>query len=55
MEWRKSNHSAGDGGEYLEVAAYPHATHVRDSKCTARPSLAVGASAWTAFVGFVTL
>lgn len=52
MEWRKSSHSSGAGGECVEIAACPHAIHVRDSKDITRPGLAVGASAWTAFVGF---
>ncbi|MCW2900863.1 MAG: hypothetical protein JWO67_3128 [Streptosporangiaceae bacterium] len=52
LEWHKSSHSAGDGGQCVEVATCPDAIHVRDSKDIARPGLAVGASAWTAFVSF---
>ncbi|MFE1873716.1 DUF397 domain-containing protein [Streptomyces sp. NPDC059496] len=51
MAWRKSSLSAEGGGDCLEVAVHPRAIHVRDSKDTTRPSLTVGASAWTAFVG----
>ncbi|MEU9136124.1 DUF397 domain-containing protein [Streptomyces sp. NPDC048404] len=51
--WRKSSHSAGDGGDCLEVAlAAGHPTHipVRDSKKPG-PVIAFGAAAWGAFVG----
>ncbi|MFD9464511.1 DUF397 domain-containing protein [Streptomyces sp. NPDC060027] len=50
--WIKSSHSSEEGGECVEVAACLHKVHVRDSKDTARPGLAVGAGAWTVFVGY---
>ncbi|MFD5410292.1 DUF397 domain-containing protein [Streptomyces nojiriensis] len=52
MGWHKSSHSTGAGGECLEMAVCLHAIHVRDSKNTTCTGLTVGASAWTAFVGF---
>ncbi|MFJ6833826.1 DUF397 domain-containing protein [Streptomyces sp. NPDC091209] len=50
--WTKSSHSSEEGGECVEVAAHVHTVHVRDSKDTARPGLAVGAGAWAVFVGY---
>lgn len=52
LDWSKSSHSGGAGGECLEVATCSHAVHVRDSKDTARPGLAVAPDAWTMFVGY---
>ncbi|MFD3762350.1 DUF397 domain-containing protein [Streptomyces sp. NPDC058622] len=54
MTWRKSSYSSGEGGNCVEVAACPAAVHIRDSKVTAGPELAVAADAWTAFLGGVT-
>jgi hypothetical protein len=51
LVWIKSSYSSGAGGECVEVASCPHTIHVRDSKDTARPGLAVGPDAWTTFVG----
>ncbi|MET9294070.1 DUF397 domain-containing protein [Streptomyces sp. NPDC003077] len=53
MTWRKSSHSAGDGGDCVEMAPCPHAIHVRDSKDTARPGLTVTPTAWATFITFV--
>ncbi|QNP65954.1 DUF397 domain-containing protein [Streptomyces genisteinicus] len=52
LAWVKSSHSAGDGGDCVDVAACLSGVHVRDSKDTNRPGLVVGGPAWTAFVGF---
>ncbi|MFG2315266.1 DUF397 domain-containing protein [Streptomyces tendae] len=52
LHWFRSSYSGGAGGECVEVAACPQAIHVRDSKDTARPGLAVDTVAWKAFVGF---
>lgn len=52
LAWFKSSYSGNEGGNCVEVAAAPGAVHVRDSKSTTGPSLAFGASAWVAFVGF---
>ncbi|WP_086770764.1 DUF397 domain-containing protein [Streptomyces bobili] len=52
LTWVKSTYSSGEGGQCVEVAARSQAVHVRDSKDTARPGLAVGADAWAMFVGY---
>ncbi|MEU2620830.1 DUF397 domain-containing protein [Streptomyces sp. NPDC007157] len=48
----KSTYSSGEGGDCVEVATDAHTVHVRDSKDTARPGLAVDADTWAAFVGY---
>ncbi|MFF3458971.1 DUF397 domain-containing protein [Streptomyces sp. NPDC002730] len=53
LAWFKSSYSSGAGGECVEVAARPGVVHVRDSKDTTVPMLAVQAQAWDAFLGFV--
>jgi hypothetical protein len=55
LAWFKSSYSAGDGGECVEVATGIGAVHVRDSKDTSRPAVAVDPTAWTAFVEFAAL
>ncbi|MFE3389782.1 DUF397 domain-containing protein [Streptomyces anulatus] len=50
LHWFKSSYSNGDGGNCIEVAAHPSAVHVRDSKVTDGPVLAVEPAAWSAFV-----
>ncbi|MEU7565560.1 DUF397 domain-containing protein [Streptomyces fradiae] len=52
LTWFKSSHSAGDGGQCVEVAVRPARVHVRDSKDTTRAALAVEPTAWAAFVEF---
>ncbi|MER6622389.1 DUF397 domain-containing protein [Streptomyces sp. NPDC000931] len=52
LAWFKSTYSSGEGGQCVEVATCSHTVHVRDSKDTNRPGLAVGSEAWAAFVGF---
>lgn len=53
--WRKSSHSDSSGSACLEVTACPHTVHVRDSKLGAHsPRFGVPASAWTAFLGYVS-
>ncbi|MFJ3201714.1 DUF397 domain-containing protein [Streptomyces sp. NPDC086989] len=55
FDWRKSSYSGGEGGQCVEVAACADTVHVRDSKVTAGPELAVAPAAWAAFLGGVTL
>ncbi|MFG2678134.1 DUF397 domain-containing protein [Streptomyces sp. NPDC048392] len=50
LAWYKSSHSAGGGGECVEVASLPGVTHVRDSKDKAGPKLGLTPTAWTEFV-----
>ncbi|WP_329139460.1 DUF397 domain-containing protein [Streptomyces sp. NBC_00670] len=53
LTWVKSTYSSGEGGQCVEVAlGGAPAVHVRDSKDTARPGLAVDRDAWAAFVGY---
>ncbi|MGW5850967.1 DUF397 domain-containing protein [Streptomyces sp. NPDC055254] len=51
LSWHKSTYSSGDGDNCVEVAACADAVHVRDSKVTAGPELAVTPGAWAGFVG----
>ncbi|MEW1612361.1 MULTISPECIES: DUF397 domain-containing protein [unclassified Streptomyces] len=50
FDWRKSSYSNASGGKCVEVAACPHSVHVRDSKVTDGPAVAVAPDAWSAFV-----
>ncbi|MFC7980407.1 DUF397 domain-containing protein [Streptomyces sp. NPDC057336] len=53
--WHKSSHSAGDGGDCLEVATgMTGVVPVRDSKNPLGPKLLFRAEAWSAFVGSLT-
>ncbi|WP_031081551.1 DUF397 domain-containing protein [Streptomyces sp. NRRL WC-3549] len=51
VAWTKSTHSGDRGGDCVEIAACPHAVHVRDSKDLTVPALTVSPAAWAAFVG----
>ncbi len=51
-DWRKSSYSGGEGGSCIEVAAHPTTIHVRDSKVTEGPQLAVAPESWAAFVSY---
>ena len=51
LAWFKSTYSSGgDEPDCVEVAHTPGTTHVRDSKNTAGPHLAVGRAAWAGFL-----
>ncbi|WP_405391562.1 DUF397 domain-containing protein [Streptomyces sp. NBC_01102] len=52
LNWFKSSHSAGAGGECVEVASSGHAVLVRDSKDVTRPHLTVSPAHWARFVRF---
>ncbi|MEV0413991.1 DUF397 domain-containing protein [Streptomyces sp. NPDC050448] len=52
--WRKSSYSSGEGGQCVEVATCTDTVHVRDSKLTAGPELAVSPQAWASFLGGVS-
>jgi hypothetical protein len=47
--WRKSRHSAHDGGNCVEVATVDGMIAVRDSKNPAQPTLVLAASTWKTF------
>ncbi|MFD3757075.1 DUF397 domain-containing protein [Streptomyces sp. NPDC058622] len=53
LSWHKSTYSGSQGDSCVEVAACAGAVHVRDSKVTAGPELAVAPRAWVAFVSGV--
>jgi Domain of unknown function (DUF397) len=53
MNWRKSTHSGGNGGDCVEVAQLPHGTVVRDSKDQTGPVLRFAAGEWQAFLSAV--
>ncbi|MGW1130332.1 DUF397 domain-containing protein [Streptomyces griseoluteus] len=48
--WHKSSYSDSQGGQCVEVAPCPTTIHVRDSKQTDGPLLAVTPTAWTTFL-----
>jgi hypothetical protein len=51
VQWRKSSHSTGTGGNCVEVAQRrPGAVAVRDSKDRGGPELAFSDRAWSQFV-----
>ncbi|WP_328312374.1 DUF397 domain-containing protein [Streptomyces sp. NBC_00442] len=50
LDWYKSSHSGTQGDDCVEVAVCPTTVHVRDSKDTAKPHLALSGEAWSAFV-----
>ncbi|WP_336112449.1 DUF397 domain-containing protein [Streptomyces sp. PTD9-10] len=52
LDWRKSTYSSGSSGDCIEVATCPTTIHVRDSKNTTGPQLALTPSSWTEFVSF---
>lgn len=54
LTWRKSSYSSGSQGDCVEVAASPAAVHVRDSKNTRGPQLALSPTAWGDFVASVS-
>lgn len=47
--WRKSSHSDSEGGACVEVAAFPAAVAVRDSKDPEGPRLVFGRAAFSVF------
>ncbi|MFC9639641.1 DUF397 domain-containing protein [Streptomyces mirabilis] len=52
LSWRKSTYSGDDAGDCVEVATCPTAIHIRDSKHTPGPQLALSPTTWTEFVEF---
>ncbi|MGV9319687.1 DUF397 domain-containing protein [Streptomyces sp. NPDC003660] len=48
--WHKSSYSDSTGGNCVEVAPCTSTIHVRDSKQSDGPLLAVTPSAWTTFL-----
>lgn len=52
LSWHKSSYSGSSGDSCVEVAACPTTIHVRDSKVTEGPQLALAPGAWTSFVTY---
>ncbi|REK89431.1 DUF397 domain-containing protein [Streptomyces inhibens] len=52
VAWRKSSYSGSEGEACIEISACPHTIHIRDSKDTSLPSLAVSPASWASFVAF---
>ncbi|MFE0730589.1 DUF397 domain-containing protein [Streptomyces antibioticus] len=53
LAWFKSSYSSGsEGDSCVEVAVAPAEIHIRDSKVTDGPQLALAPTAWTEFVTF---
>ncbi|MFF0595770.1 DUF397 domain-containing protein [Streptomyces antibioticus] len=53
LVWFKSSYSDGpEGDSCVEVALAPAEIHIRDSKVTDGPQLALAPTAWTEFVSF---
>lgn len=48
--WFKSSYSSDQGDDCVEVATLPSTIHVRDSKISAGPELALSPAAWTPFI-----
>ncbi|MFJ9925700.1 protein of unknown function [Streptomyces misionensis] len=55
LAWFKSSHSGGnDGNSCVELAVSPGTVHVRDSKNTEGPRLALTPGAWARFVSYAS-
>ncbi|MFF1448714.1 DUF397 domain-containing protein [Streptomyces sp. NPDC058274] len=55
LKWRKSSYSdSSNSSECVEVAPTPATIHIRDSKNTRGPRLAVDPTTWTEFVAYVS-
>ncbi|MEU7381445.1 MULTISPECIES: DUF397 domain-containing protein [unclassified Streptomyces] len=55
LAWFKSSYSGGnDGNSCVELAVTPGTVHVRDSKNTGGPQLALTRDAWRGFVGYAS-
>ncbi|MEV5572907.1 DUF397 domain-containing protein [Spirillospora sp. NPDC052269] len=53
LAWRKSTHSQGGGADCVEVSSLGVSCVLRDSKDADGPVLAVDASSWREFIGWV--
>ncbi|TYR48788.1 DUF397 domain-containing protein [Streptomyces parvus] len=53
LHWFKSSYSdSSNPNDCVEVATTPNAVHVRDSKNTRGPRLALAPAAWAGFVAY---
>ncbi|MET9701082.1 DUF397 domain-containing protein [Streptomyces sp. NPDC006529] len=53
LTWFKSSYSSDQGGQCVEVAPCTDTVHVRDSKVTDGPILAVSPAAWVGLTRWV--
>ncbi|MFF0967642.1 DUF397 domain-containing protein [Streptomyces sp. NPDC003703] len=55
LHWFKSSYSdSSNGNDCVEVAHAPATVHVRDSKNTGGPQLALAPGAWVDFVSYAS-
>ncbi|MFG2131717.1 DUF397 domain-containing protein [Streptomyces sp. NPDC048751] len=54
LTWFKSSYSSGSGDDCVEVATGNRTIHVRDSKNSRGPQLALSPTAWADFLTSVT-
>jgi hypothetical protein len=54
LAWFKSSYSSGGSGDCVEVASCSHTVHVRDSKNTEGPQLALSPAAWNSFASYAS-
>jgi hypothetical protein len=57
LVWFKSSYSSTGSGDCVEVAvaaALPHTIHIRDSKNSTGPQLALSLTAWADFVPYAS-
>ncbi|WP_063744498.1 DUF397 domain-containing protein [Streptomyces sp. NRRL F-525] len=50
LAWFKSSYSSGSGDNCVEMATGPTTIHIRDSKHTQGPQLALTPATWTEFL-----
>lgn len=55
LVWFKSTYSSGGSGDCLEVAISPGTIHVRDSKNSRGPALAVSPGVWADFTRHISV
>ncbi|WP_327428437.1 DUF397 domain-containing protein [Streptomyces sp. NBC_01236] len=54
LAWFKSSYSGSQGDDCVEVATCPETIHIRDSKNTQGPQLALSPTAWGDFLTYAT-
>ncbi|WP_406329651.1 DUF397 domain-containing protein [Streptomyces sp. NBC_00203] len=54
LSWRKSSYSSSGDGDCVEIATTPSTIHIRDSKNTQGPQLALSPTAWGDFLTYAT-
>ncbi|MEU9287739.1 DUF397 domain-containing protein [Streptomyces sp. NPDC048275] len=52
LTWVKSTYSSSGDGDCVEMATCPTTIHIRDSKNTTGPQLALSPTTWTEFLEF---